>query len=154
MNASVSRRQALMGGASTLLALAAFGVLPRAAAAQENDYADRLAAFTGGVEPQTGRVALDVPEIAENGNTVPMAVSVDSPMSDDDYVQAVLILASGNPNSGVATFHFSPMSGRAEANTRIRLARTQNITAVAQMSDGSFFMDTKEVKVTIGGCGG
>jgi sulfur-oxidizing protein SoxY len=64
------------------------------------------------------------------------------------------VLAQGNPNAGVATFHFTPMSGRAEATTRIRLARTQNVTAVAKMSDGSYFTDTKEVKVTIGGCGG
>ena len=66
----------------------------------------------------------------------------------------VLVVADGNPRAGVVTFHFSPASGVAEANTRIRLGGTQNIIAVAKMSDGSFYMDTKQVKVTIGGCGG
>ena len=75
-------------------------------------------------------------------------------MTDDNYVQSVLILADGNPEPGVATFNFSPLSGEASATTRIRLAKTQNVVAVAKMSDGSVFMDKKLVKVTIGGCGG
>jgi len=69
-------------------------------------------------------------------------------------VQQVLVVADGNPNAGVATFNFTALSGAAEATTRIRLATTQNIIAVAKMSDGSFFTDTKQIKVTIGGCGG
>jgi sulfur-oxidizing protein SoxY len=154
MNFALSRRQALMGGASAVLVLGGVGLVPGRARAETNEYRDAIMAFTGGVEPETGRVHLDLPEIAENGNTVPMNVSVDSPMTAEDHCQAVLIVADGNPRPGVATFHFSPMSGRAEANTRIRLASTQNVIAVAQMSDGSYFMDTREVKVTIGGCGG
>jgi sulfur-oxidizing protein SoxY len=99
-------------------------------------------------------VKLDLPEIAENGNTVPITVSVDSPMTEQSYVSEVLIVGDGNPNGGMATFHFSPLSGVAEANTRIRLAATQNINAIAKMSDGSFYTASKQVKVTIGGCGG
>jgi sulfur-oxidizing protein SoxY len=95
-----------------------------------------------------------VPEIAENGNTVPMAVSVESPMTADDHVEAVLVVASANPRPGVVTFQFSPHSGRAEASTRIRLVQTQEVIAVAKMSDGSHYMDRKQVRVTIGGCGG
>jgi sulfur-oxidizing protein SoxY len=95
-----------------------------------------------------------MPEIAENGNTVPMTVSVESPMTAQSHVTEVLVLADGNPRSGVVRFHFSPASGVAEANTRIRLVGTQNIIAVAKMNDGSFYGPTKEVKVTIGGCGG
>lgn len=151
MPIELSRRQALIS-AGAVFALGASGLPPRAWAA--NDAQERLMAFTGGAEPQMARVMLDMPEIAENGNTVPMNVMVDSPMTDADHVQRVMILADGNPNAGVVTFHFSPMSGRAEANTRIRLGGTQNIMAVAQMSDGSFYMDVREVKVTIGGCGG
>jgi sulfur-oxidizing protein SoxY len=154
MHRTLSRRQAIKSGASAALIMAAAGTLPRAALAQENDYQALIAEFTGGAEAQTGRIMLDLPEIAENGNTVPMALSVESPMTEEDHVEEVLVLAQGNPNAGVATFHFTPLSGRAEANTRIRLARTQNVTAVARMSDGSYFTDTKEVKVTIGGCGG
>ena len=110
--------------------------------------------FTGGKTPAEGKVKLDLPEIAENGNTVPMTVTVESPMTEQSHVTDVLIVADGNPRAGVATFHFSPASGVAEANTRIRLAATQNIIAVAKMNDGSFFTASKQVKVTIGGCGG
>jgi sulfur-oxidizing protein SoxY len=111
--------------------------------------------FTGGAEaPESSIVKLEVPEIAENGNTVPLSVSVDSPMTADNYVKRVILLAEKNPNPGVATFHFSPRSGVAEASTRMRLATTQNVIAVAELSDGSFHMTKSQVKVTIGGCGG
>jgi sulfur-oxidizing protein SoxY len=152
MGSAVNRRAALKGGASTVLVLAAAGMLPRPILAQENDFAERLAAFTDGAEPLVGRIVLDLPEIAENGAAVPMTLSVESPMRPDDHVEAVLVLAGGNPNAAVATFRFSPLSGRAEVNTRIRLARTQDVTAVARMSDGSLYMVTREVKVTVGGC--
>jgi sulfur-oxidizing protein SoxY len=99
-------------------------------------------------------VSIELPEIAENGNTVPLSVTVDAPMANDNYVSDILVVADGNPNPGVATFHFSPMSGKAAASTRIRLAATQNIIAVAKTSKGEFFTNQKLVKVTIGGCGG
>jgi sulfur-oxidizing protein SoxY len=75
-------------------------------------------------------------------------------MTAASHVTDVLIVAEGNPRGGLATFHFSPRSGVAEAATRIRLAETQNVIAIAKMNDGSLFMDTRQVKVTIGGCGG
>ena len=99
-------------------------------------------------------IGIDAPEIADNGNTVPVGINVYSPMTADDHVASVLILAAGNPRPGVATFHFSPLSGAATAQTRMRLAKTQDIVAIAKMSDGSVFMDKRTVKVTIGGCGG
>lgn len=110
--------------------------------------------FAGGKMPKTGKITLTAPEIAENGNTVPIAVNVESAMAGGDMVQSVLIVAEGNPNPEVATFHFTALSGTAAATTRMRLAKTQNVIAVAKMADGSVFMDKKEVKVTIGGCGG
>jgi sulfur-oxidizing protein SoxY len=119
-----------------------------------NNAEELIKTFTGGKSPATGRVKLDLPEIAENGNTVPMTVLVESPMSEQSYVETVLIVADGNPNAGVATFHFSPTSGAAEANIRIRLATSQNVIAIAKMNDGSLFTASKQVKVTIGGCGG
>jgi len=146
----LSRRQVLAGSAGALAA-AGLGIAPAQAA---NNAQDLIKAFTGGKTPTEGKVKLDLPEIAENGNTVPMTVTVDSPMTEQSHVTEVLVLADGNPNAGVATFHFSPASGVAEANTRIRLAATQNITAIARMNDGSFFTVSKQVKVTIGGCGG
>ena len=83
-----------------------------------------------------------------------MTVTVESPMTAQSHVTDVMIVANENPRSGVVTFHFSPASGVAEANTRIRLAATQDVIAVAKMNDGSVFMANKQVKVTIGGCGG
>lgn len=145
-----NRRQALTIGAGALAA-ASFG--PSLAHAK-NDSDEAIKKFTGGKAATAGRVKLDLPEIAENGNTVPMTVSVESPMTDASHVTDVLVVADGNPNAGVATFHFSPASGVAEANIRVRLATTQNIVAVAKMNDGSFVTASKQVKVTIGGCGG
>jgi len=144
-----SRRQVLAGSAGAL-AVATLGVAP----AHANNAQDLIKAFTGGKSATEGKVKLDLPEIAENGNTVPMTVSVESPMTDASHVTEVLVVGDGNPNGGMVTFHFSPLSGAAEANTRIRLAATQNIIAVAKMNDGSFVMASKQVKVTIGGCGG
>jgi len=147
----VARRSILAFGAGALVA-AAGGNLPAFAA--KNDADDLIKKFTGGKTATEGRVRLDLPEIAENGNTVPMTVSVESPMTEQSYVSDVLVVAEGNPRGGMVTFHFSPASGVAEANTRIRLAETQNVVAIAKMNDGSFFTASKQVKVTIGGCGG
>ena len=152
----LSRRAALalsakFGAASAALAIV--GWSERASAAAK-EAAEEIAKFTGGKPAENGKVAIELPEIAENGNTVPLAVSVDAPMTADNYVSEVMVVAEGNPNPGIATFHFSAMSGKAEASTRIRLATTQNIVVVAKTSKGEFFTGQKLVKVTIGGCGG
>lgn len=149
----VTRRQAL-GLSAGALAVAAFGPGLQGARADEAAAEKSLMEITGGKTPATGTITLNAPEIAENGNTVPISVSVDSEMTEASYVESVTLLADGNPNPDVATFHFSPMSGEATATTRMRLAKTQNVIAVAKLNDGSVFMDKKLVKVTIGGCGG
>jgi sulfur-oxidizing protein SoxY len=151
MSLKVNRRTALTIGAGALAAAYGGAILPAFA---KNDADEVIKKFTGGKSAATGKVKLDMPEIAENGNTVPMSVSVESPMTEQAYVKRVLVVADGNPRAGVAMFHFSPASGTAEATTRIRLASTQHIVAVAEMNDGTYFTVTKEVKVTIGGCGG
>jgi sulfur-oxidizing protein SoxY len=148
----LSRRAALLLGASGA-ALTIVG-WNSAALAEAKDAAEDIAKFTGGKTAQKGKISIELPEIAENGNTVPLSVAVESPMSADDYVSEILVVAEGNPRPGVATFHFSPLSGKAEASTRIRLATTQNIVAVAKTSKGEFYTAQKLVKVTIGGCGG
>ena len=102
---------------------------------------------TGGADAATSGIDLTAPEIAENGNTVP--ISVDAPGA-----VAITILAAGNPLPGVATFNFGDGAGSQSASTRIRLAGTQDVVAVAKMADGSFAAVSKTVKVTIGGCGG
>jgi len=135
-------------------AAAASSAAPGPAFAAKNDADELIKKFTGGKTAAEGRVRLDLPEIAENGNTVPMTVSVESPMTEQSYVSDVLVVAEGNPRGGIATFHFSPASGVAEVNTRIRLAETQYVIAIAKMNNGTVFKTSKQVKVTIGGCGG
>ena len=135
-----SRRDTLALGLGAAVAT----VLPfRALAAAD----EAIAAFTGGAEAGTGGITLTAPEIAENGNTVPIAVSAPGAMS-------IIVLAAGNPTPGVATFNFGPLAGDQSASTRIRLAGTQDVIAIAKMADGSFVQASSTVKVTIGGCGG
>ena len=136
----ITRRTALaMGGGA--LAASALG-LPALAATD-----DAIAAFTGGAEVMEGGVELTAPEIAENGNTVPIEVSAPG-------AEAIMVLAAGNPNPDVATFSFGPLAAEQFASTRIRLAGTQDVIAIARMPDGTFHRASQEVKVTIGGCGG
>ena len=106
-----------------------------------------VAAFTEGAEIGEGGITLVAPEIAENGNTVP--IEVDAPGA-----VAILVLATGNPTPAVGTFNFGPLAGAQMASTRIRLAGTQDVLAIAKMADGTFVQARQEVKVTIGGCGG
>jgi sulfur-oxidizing protein SoxY len=148
----LSRRAALaLGIGSAALTFIDWG---ESAYATPKDAANDIAKFTGGKPVVSGKISIELPEIAENGNTVPLSVAVDHPMAADNYVSDVMVVAEGNPRPGVATFHFTPMSGKAEASTRIRLATTQNIIVVAKTSKGEFFTGQKLVKVTIGGCGG
>ena len=147
----LNRREALALGAGALF----ISLTPFRGGALAKTTDEEIQAFTGGAQVmEDDIVTLTAPEIAENGNTVPISVSVDSPMTADNYVKRVRILADGNPRAAVATLHFSPMSGSAEANTRMRLAKTQNVVAIAELSDGTYHMAKAEVKVTIGGCGG
>lgn len=150
----LTRRDALGLGVGAAAAVALATSVGSVAFAKGDLTEEAVKKFTGGAEPKTGKISLTTPEIAENGNTVPVEFSVESPMTKDSYVKEVIVLADGNPSPGVATFHFTPMSGEATAKTRVRLSKTQNVVAVAKMSDGSVYMDKKQVKVTIGGCGG
>lgn len=108
---------------------------------------EQIKAFTGGAEIGQGGIELDAPEIAENGNTVPINVSAPGAAS-------IMLLASGNPVPSVATFNFGPLSGARAGSTRIRLIKTQDVVAIAKMEDGTYKMTQATVKVTIGGCGG
>jgi sulfur-oxidizing protein SoxY len=141
------------------LALAAIGALaallaPKMAMADEQAVAAEIKKLYGDKKFDSGKVKLDVPEIAENGLVVPVNVEVESPMTDADYVKAVHVFADGNPAPGVVSYKFTPACGKAAASTRMRLAQTQNIICIAEMSDGSLYMTKSNVKVTIGGCGG
>ncbi len=153
----LTRRQILELTAASA-ALAGVASLPVSAAAEDATARSArttamLADFVGSSTPQPGRIALNVAELQENGFSVPITVNVDSPMTGDDYVAEVLILADLNPDPGVLRLAFTTMSGSATVTARIRLARTQTLIAVAKMNDGTTYIDKKFVKVTIGGCG-
>ena len=147
-------RRNVLGLTAGAAAFAIAGARITPALASAEDAEKMVMDFAGGATPAEGKITLTAPEIAENGNTVPISVNVDSAMEGDDLVESIIIFADGNPSPAVATFHFTEMSGAALATTRMRLAKTQNVIAVAKMKDGSFYMDKKQVKVTIGGCGG
>lgn len=149
----LGRRAALARMGSYGLAAIAAVLAARDAAASPAEAKDWLAALAKGT-PQEGKLAIKAPEIAENGNAVPVTLSVESEMTEKSYVKALHLAADGNPNPGVASYSFTPMSGKAEVQLRVRLAQTQNLIAVAEMSDGSLHTASREIKVTIGGCGG
>lgn len=113
-----------------------------------------IAAITGG-KPVTpsGKVTLSAPEIAENGAVVPVKVSVESPMSANDHVKAIHVLATKNNNTRCANVYLTPANGEASFATRIKLGATQDVLAIAEMSNGTFLSAKQNVKVTIGGCG-
>ena len=138
----LTRRKILAIGSGTL-ALTGFGAMPSFASLTD----DAIAELTGGAAMGEGGVSITAPEIAENGNTVPIEVSAPGAV-------AITLFADGNPVPNVATFKFGPLAGSQSASTRIRLATTQNVVAIAQMQDGSFQKASANVKVTIGGCGG
>ena len=146
-----TRRRVLAVGALGGIVAA---LAPRLAAAKPDDVAAAIKKLYGDKAIAAGKVKLEMPQIAENGNVVPMTVSVESAMTDADYIKAVHVFAEGNPIPSVASFYFTPTSGKAVCSTRIRMATTQNIVAVAETSKGALFTGKTEVKVTIGGCGG
>ncbi len=139
---NLTRRQALI---TAISAAAVAGFVPRSAMATTVEEA--MAAFTGGAEATEGGVVITAPEIAENGNTVPVEVAAEG-------ASRITIFAAGNPNPEVVTFAFGSLAAVSRAATRIRLAGTQDVIVVAEMADGSYQMAAQEVKVTIGGCGG
>ncbi len=116
-------------------------------------YLEALAKLTGDRAPTATRLKLDLPELAENGNMVPFTVSLVSPMTPEDNVRWLAILSTGNPQALIAKFAFSPASGRANVSGRLRLARTQDVMALAELSDGTLVSGLANVKVTVGGCG-
>ena len=107
---------------------------------------------TGGATVQPGRVKLDLPVLADNGNSVSLKVSVDSPMTAASYVNSIHIYAARNPRPNVANFYLGPRAGRAQVSTRVRLGGSQRVLAVAALSDGSFWSATADVVVTLSAC--
>ena len=144
----LSRRTVLAAAPALALTLR---LIPEAQATPET-LAAAMREALGTTPTQVGRVKLEVPTLVENGNAVPLAVSVDSPMTASDHVATIFIFSEKNPSPNVARFHLSPRSGRAHVRTTIRLAETQHITAVARMSDGTLWSGAAEAIVTEGAC--
>lgn len=141
------RRRLLIAGASLGLCVT---VCPALAA--PDTLADAINAFAAGAPVTVGRVALDVATLVDNGNTVPITVSVDSPMTAASHVTAIAVFNEKNPQRDVARFMLGVRSGKAKVSTRIRLATSQKLTAVARMSDGTFWSHTVDVIVTLAAC--
>ncbi|HRD77950.1 MAG TPA: thiosulfate oxidation carrier protein SoxY [Hyphomicrobiaceae bacterium] len=151
----IGRRDVLLGaGAATLVAALLSGAKGAAAQDKPNGWEDIVKKLMGDAKPVDGKIAIDLPEIAESGNTVPFTVTVDSPMTDASHVKSVSILSTKNPSPLIGTFHFAPEAGKASITSRMRLAGTQDVVTLAAMSDGRFIMSKRMIKVTIGGCGG
>ena len=154
----VGRRDVIVGAGAGLLLLA----LGRGAVAVAQDakdptpslYEQALDRILGNSKPLPGKITFEIPEIAENGNTVPYAITIDSPMTSSDHVKSIHILSSQNPLPHVASFVLTPLTGRAYVSSRMRLAKTQEVVVLAELSSGKFLMGQRTVKVTIGGCGG
>jgi sulfur-oxidizing protein SoxY len=142
-----SRRRflALSGGAAIAMTLRPAEATPAAMAAAMRD-------VTGAAVVRAGKLKLEVPPLVENGNTVPLTVSLASPMTAEDHVKSIHVFVEKNPQPNVANFFLSPRAGRAQVSTRIRLADSQKIVAIAKLSDGSFWSATAEVVVTLAAC--
>jgi sulfur-oxidizing protein SoxY len=147
-----SRRQflGLAGGAAVLGAIPVVTVRP--AEATPAMLSSAIQNVTGGAVVRTGKVKLDIPPLVENGNTVPMTVSVNHPMAAEDHVRSIHVFNEKNPQPNIANFQLGPHNGRAQVSTRIRLADSQKIVAIAKLSDGSFWSASVDVVVTLAAC--
>jgi sulfur-oxidizing protein SoxY len=144
MKPGLPRRELLLAGLGLTLSWRAIAT-PAAMDAE-------IRAFTGGAAWREGQLGFEIAPLVENGNTVPITLSVDSPMSAADHVQAIAVFNSGNPQPQVAVFRFGPRAGKAVVNARMRLATSQKLTAVAQLSDGTYWAKTVDVVVTLAAC--
>jgi sulfur-oxidizing protein SoxY len=153
----LDRRTFLLEGGAALAMLALLaGLRPASAEAAAPESAEFKAAFEaliGKASPASTGLTLDLPDSVENGDYVPVALAVESPMTAEDYVQAVHLLSTANPRAAVATFRFTLLSGKANVTSRMRLAKTQDVVAVAELSGGRILVMRRKVDVKVGGCG-
>ena len=139
------RREFLVAAAGTL-------ALARAVLAQEEALDPIAAKVAKGAPVRKGRVRVTLPQLADNGNSVPIKIVVDSPMTATDYVKSIHLYSERNPVSNMANFYLGPRAGKAEIDSRVRLAGSQKVTAVAALSDGTFWYDTASIVVTLSAC--
>jgi sulfur-oxidizing protein SoxY len=148
-----STRRDFLGFAGGAAALGALPVVTlRPAEATPSMLANAIRNVVGEAKVSVGRVKLDIPPLVENGNTVPMTVSVLSPMTADDHVKSIHVFNEKNPQPNIGNFYLGPRAGRAQISTRIRLADSQKVVAIARLSDGSFWSASADVVVTLAAC--
>ena len=145
-------RRAVLAATASIGVMGAWHAPERADYLDDGDADEAIAYISNGRTIVAGRVQLTLPELAENGNVVSLTVEVESAMTSTDYVKTIHIIASKNPLANVARFHFGARSGRARVQTNIRLATTQTITALAEMSGGALYSGTSTVLVTLSAC--
>ncbi len=149
---NATRRQFLAITASTAIVTVAPVFTANPAQATPESLAAAIREVVGGAVIHAGKVKLDVPPLVENGNTVPITISVASPMTDSDHVASIHIFNEKNPQPNVGNFHLGVRAGRAQVSTRIRLADSQKLVAIAKLSDGSFWSASADVVVTLAAC--
>jgi sulfur-oxidizing protein SoxY len=156
------KRISILNRRSLVISAAAAGLAPFLACAESSPataldrsqrFKDDFARILAGNTPIEHGIVVDLPETAENGNFVPVTISIDSPMTEADHVRAIHLLSTANPFAHVATFRLAPINGVARVQSRMRLAKTQDVVTLAELSTGQMLMATTLVNVTIGGCG-
>jgi sulfur-oxidizing protein SoxY len=147
-----TRREVMRFAGSLGLGSLLPSLLVRPVAATPASLKAAMAMVIGDAKLKVGRVKLEIPPLVENGNTVACAVAVESPMTETDYVKAIHVFNEKNPQPNVISVKLGPRAGRAAIATRIRLSDSQTVTAVAQMSDGSFWSTSVDVLITLGAC--
>ncbi len=148
----MGRRDVLAGAAGAALAIALRPAAAATALPRTETTESAIRRFAGDNPIRPGRVTLDLPPLVENGNTVPLTVSVESAMTPEDHVRRIGVFNEKNPQPNVITVHLRPGAGHAQVSTRIRLADTQRITAIAEMSDGTYWSASADAIVTLAAC--
>ncbi len=149
-----SRRDFVVGTGATAAVAALLGfAAPSSAANRSVQFEIAYQELLRSATPIGSGLELDIPKSVENGAFVPVALAVDSPMTREDYVKSIHLLSTANPAASVATFKFTPLSGKARVVSRMRLAESQEVIAVAELSDGTFLVAAQNVDVKVGGCG-
>ncbi len=150
----ITRREFLVLTAASVAVPAAVNaqIDPNLAANRKAAFQEALRKVVGDAKVQRGRVKLQLPPLIDNGNSVPLSVAVESPMTAADHVKAIHVFTQRNPLPDVVSVHLGPRAGRAGISTRVRLADTQTVVAIAELSDGTFWSDSAEVVVTLSAC--
>jgi len=148
------RRDVLLGAGAAAFVVAFLKTAPAADANKKSDeFQAALKALLGEAKPVSGGIEMDLPDAVENGDYVPLSLSLESPMTEENHVKAIHLFSTANPRADVATYRFTLLSGKARVISRMRLAMTQEVIAVAELSNGTFLMSGHTVDVKIGGCG-